>query len=796
MNNKENKKTLLDKMGNVQKGGKHDPSKRYSGTENDISIDSYNFNYSREFRKNISFNSNNDNIFADKENINNEDSSKNYKTEGFTLRNNLDDIRNRNFKSIEHSNNRKKRREGIKEIEKKLNGINSQNMQNDSLLNCSFENKINNEYKIIKNQSKDISPELNEYTDQAVNSNLRKTTVSYIKNSNDNNAKSNFEFNNNISLENKRMSFNMQSLNKNKTMNLSNNDENTNNFINLNFLSNTSKDYQSEINKISRNTEKNLNHTIANYNSNVSDLKSLIQQSVDNVNKTDRRFSEITNINSINNEIKSNRRISENSDLNCNNENLFSNFYQGKKLGHNRVHSHSVDMHIKITNNTDNENYLNNYIMQSLEKDVSILNSSNNSNIKINYNDYYNSNNNKNNNNDKNIRLKPKSNENYELRNNQKYYSTKQNLANINENTLNSFKKINNYNKNNNYNTLTDSFNLNNIKSEEINLNNYLSTNNSTLADFLDSTNGVIKNTNQNLARKNIFEDEKNKRENITTLSLTHKINQIIAERESNKDYKTPEHRKSSSINNKDIRENKEINNINNIQISGNSFNADLINNSTEKIYDENEIAKINTSEKSFNKNFDLKSNLNLLKNNNQNNCIQANHNINKNFSDTNLTSNNNSNNNNSNINNNNFKFFNDSKNFEIIYEKEEEGISKNPSSLYELAKQKYDENKNSFSNLSDKKENLYNKKITVDSTNKNNINKKSVFIHENYNKNNNNYNNNIKQNKIFPEEINRVNIKNRLNINTNHTNQSIKNESNSSMKNTSLSQGFIINQF
>ncbi len=57
-------------------------------------------------------------------------------------------------------------------------------------------------------------------------------------------------------------------------------------------------------------------------------------------------------------------------------------------------------------------------------------------------------------------------------------------------------------------------------------------------------------------------------------------------------------------------------------------------------------------------------------------------------------------------------------------------------------------------------------------------------------------HNNNIKQNKIFPEEINRVNIKNRLNINTNHTNQSIKNESNSSMKNTSLSQGFIINQF
>ena len=145
-------------MGNKVKTSKYNSNKRNSTTDRmrneiDKSIDSTNFNYSTEYRKNISFYSNYENYDVDKDNLTDE-ITKSIKNENFS-KNNLEELRNRNFKSIEYSTSRTKRLESIKQIEKKIDNLNIVNLnQNISLDKSKDEGNIS-DLKLLIKQSVD-----------------------------------------------------------------------------------------------------------------------------------------------------------------------------------------------------------------------------------------------------------------------------------------------------------------------------------------------------------------------------------------------------------------------------------------------------------------------------------------------------------------------------------------------------------------------------------------------------------------------------------------------------------------
>ncbi len=768
MNLKENKKTLFVNMGNNVKGSKLNPSKRYPATENsateiDNSIDSNNFNFSRDNRKSMSFYSNNDYIDIDKE-PKNEEISRFFKTEALSLKNNLEEIRSRNFKSIECSNSRRKRIESIKEIEKKLDDINAQhnNQINPNINKISVSNNFNytdlrvnadeNTNNNNNNQNNNHHGDFNKrktttmFFKNPVNNNElnqknfdRRITFDFQRNSNDtNNANANINSNNIDSNYNNNKFGSMNNYSKNKQVNLQ--DKYTDNFIDYNKLtSSRQEDYAKELNiennrdNTNPNKNDNLNNNNINNNNyrsigfrelpnntknnyttnqnNLSDLKSLIQQSVENVNDMNRRFTQLNNLNQPNNaDFAVNRRSSKNSHYQSNPSQI---------PAYNRVHSHSVTPTNKISNlnfnlnQNKNINFNNILNLKSIEKDVSIINSSlNNSNMnKIDYN----------------------------------YPNNK------NSNILNN---------------LTDSFSFNNVKNEEININNYPSTNNSLITDYFDNNfnqnnSENIKSSNKSLVRRNVFEEESNKRENATTMSLTQKINRIKAERELSQDCRTPEPRRLSSVYDNNY---KNLNSNNSLNNNINNFSSDKKNNlnsNNEKDYNRNSNSNDNAfrSEEKANN-----PNLNLI-NNNNNNKINKNNQLN-NLNPTYK------------VNADNNKFISDSRNFEIIYEKEEEGISKNPSALYDFGKQaSHEEIRESVSNFPENKriETPNNNKICVENT---------VEKNKNLNLNAININNKTMEDPSSD-------ITTRLSRNSALTNQNnTKNEANQIIKNSYTTQG------
>lgn len=738
MNFEENKNSLLDKMGNNVKGHTYNARKTLSGADInsnqiDNSMDSNNFNFSKELRKTFSFHSNNEIPDPDKD-IFAYETSKSFKGDSNApFKNNLDESRNRNFKSIEHTTLRNKRLEGIKELEKKIDNLNIGNPSN-------FSNNIDINIKqarkssyVAQNSFKNnlcVEDERNFIFDSfAFHDNEQQDINDTYKLRGDNRTTS-------VDKLRKNLIWNYSSSSKhNKGDDPNNNDilaiKDDNNFIeedfiNLNSLNNTN----SSINPPNSYTKAEVDsHNIkgdGNNQNKISDLKMLIKKSVENVNDMDKKFEALTN-NCLYNQMTNFNTRKLNATIN-------SNINEA-----NRLHSLSVDTRVK-TNSTTNLNNVSN--VQNTENDDLNLNSLNNSNINMNLNISEI----KNNNNNNMLYNLP----NFNKADNESNFIFNNNSFNARGSFCswkNPIKENFNINQNNdlkeNLKTLTEKINFltSNIQSDGVKHKN-LTINKNNKVD-LDKTSNYNDNNYKNVDENKKLESHQQSLQNIVSqkLCITDRINNFKAEREA-QDYQTPEQNKIFEIYNNDNKENKTKSEN---YISNNNINIDNLENEKKPCYgyrpiEENNFNKIDQTEIA-------------------NNIITA----------------------------------NDLTKFDTVYEKDEEVIINNQSDLYELKNQSNDndndkENKKLIYKISDDPtitnenicryiENCLNKvdknfnKISIgNNQNNTNINISNININNNYDKSNNNNNTNT-MSSLNSNNVGQLGILKNFDINVNKDN-------------------------
>jgi len=497
-------------MGNNVKGANnYNSTKRNSlaerrSKERDNSLDSNNFNFSREFKNNSYFNSYTDFIDGDR-NVLNDEYIGDSRTENNLFKNNIEENKIRNHKTIDYCYSLKHKKQNKNDQDlKKFDDLSSSNfMSNVNDHNSNFDsggnpNKMNKNYSNSKfncnriNYSNSVrktctflsSPlnKRNDYFTEKNDLNARRITLNFNEN---------IPPKNHINISNLDLKyFNDETLNK-CPMDHNFDIKKSEKIIDINNLNHKNDNSW-------KNQFENMNMNRKNQN-NILDLKSIIQKSVENVNDTNRRFSQLKNKNynisseflksynnyNTNNNFNKNRRINI-FEVDINNKSKLDDFKiyrQSQEIEDNRIQCHSVDTKNKIQllglNIKMNQKSNSNLLFNEENREGLSFQNFKNSNKQI---DNFNNSSESKPKNDKFIEHINNNFENSLNKSNLCTYDLNSNYNNEKPQNYSEDKKINDLN-----NKITKNLGLNNFKNED-NMNNLNSSaNNSLLTEFFEN---------------------------------------------------------------------------------------------------------------------------------------------------------------------------------------------------------------------------------------------------------------------------------------------------------------------